>query len=128
MTAKTFPKALAALLRSRKLRVPSGLEQAPPEAYANQPPELVARLEDLDDESLMRQAAHIAGFERKREARLKAVWDDSPLIKEIKRRKLKPPPRPRRVVGAAISFKRPLREWTDEELLAAAREWSKRGG
>ena len=123
----SFPAALAALLRSRKIKVPAGLAQAPPEAYANQPASVVEQLADLDDDALAAQAAHVAGYAKRYEARLKKAWDDSPLIKELKRRKLKMPPRPTRVVGAAVTFKKPLREWSDAEVVRAAEEWSRRG-
>ncbi|HVL82048.1 MAG TPA: hypothetical protein VM840_10715 [Actinomycetota bacterium] len=124
---KTFPQALASLLRSRKLKVPPGLESAPPEAYANQPPEVVDQLTKLPDDRLLAQAQHVAGYAKRREARVKASWEGSPLIKEMKRRKLKVPAAPTRVVGAALSYKRPLREWSDAELVEAAKEWSRRG-
>ena len=124
-SAKTFPAALAALLRKRKLKVPSGLLKAPPQAYANQPPEFVEELAKADDGTLLRQAEHIAGYAKRQEQRAKAMWDDSPLIRELRKRKLAEPPRPKRVVAASVSYKRPLAEWSDKELIQAAKEWSK---
>ncbi len=125
--ADNFPDALAKLLRSRKLKVPKGLEDAPPEAYANQPAAFVETLAALDDEPLQRQAEKVAGYAARQAERARASWDTSPLILELRRRKLKEPPRPARVVGAAFSMKKPLREWSDEAILEVAREWSKRG-
>jgi hypothetical protein len=37
------------------------------------------------------------------------------------------PKAPSRVVGASVSLAKPLAKWSNAELLAAAREWSKRG-
>lgn len=123
----TFPGALAKLLRSRKLKVPKGLAEAPPDAYANQPAAFVETLATLDDDALQKQADKVAGYAARQAERARASWDTSPLIVELRRRKLKEPPRPARVVGAAFSMKKPLREWSDEAILEVAREWSKRG-
>jgi hypothetical protein len=124
--ASTFPDALAKLLRKRKLKVPPGLTAAPPQAYANQPASVVEQLEGLDDGALSMQAERIAGYAKRQAERARAAWDNSPLIAELRRRKLTEPPRPTRVVGASASLKKPLAQWTDKELLAAATEWSTR--
>lgn len=125
--APAFPEALAALLRSRKIRVPAGLAKAPPVAYANQPVSFVETLAKLEDAQLSAHAERVAGYAKRHEARVRASWDLSPLIAEIRRRKLREPPRPTRVVGAGLRITRPFSEWSNEELLAAAREWSRRG-
>ncbi|HVE91742.1 MAG TPA: hypothetical protein VNE62_05530 [Actinomycetota bacterium] len=125
--APGFPEALAKLLKERKLKVPAGLTSAPPEAYAHQPAAYVQQLAKLSDEALAAQAARVAGYAAKQAARAKDAWDRSPLIVEMKRRKLKVPPRPAKVVGAAFSLKTPLREWTDEQLVEVAKEWARRG-
>ena len=122
-----FPKAFATLLRSRGLRVPRGLLSAPPEAYARQPPAAVERLARADDRVLEAQAAKIAGFVARRAARAKQLWDGSPLIGELRRRKLAEPPAPERVVAASFPLKKPLAEWSDAEGLEAAGAWSARG-
>jgi hypothetical protein len=125
-TNTSFPKAFAALLRERGIAVPRGLASAPPEAYANAGAEVVESLGRLSDTELERYAERVAGFAGRRAARAKAAWESSPLIAEIKRRKLTLPPPPARVVGASVSLAKPLAEWSNRELLAAAREWSKR--
>ena len=122
-----FPSALAALLRSRKIAVPKGLEEAPPEAYADQPASVVEQLAKQPDAQLKAYAEHIAGFAARRLARAKAAWDSSPLIAELRRRKLKEPSPPKRVVGANVSLKTPLKDWTDAQILKAANEWAKKG-
>ena len=127
MTDDGFPKAFAALLKSRGLKVPRGLLGAPPEAYARQPAAAVERLARANDQTLEAQAGKIAGFVSRRAARAKQFWDGSPLIAELRRRKLEEPPAPQRVVGASFSLKKPLDEWTDTEILEAARAWSSRG-
>ena len=124
---ESFPKAFAALLRERGVAVPRGLSSAPPEAYANAAAEVVTQLARLSDAELERYAERVAGYASRQAARAKAAWNSSPLIAEIKRRKLTVPPPPPRVVGASVSLAKPLAEWTNRELLAAAREWSKRG-
>lgn len=126
--APAFPEALAALLRSRKIRVPAGLTKAPPVAYANQPASFVDTLaKQLSDDGLRVHAERVAGYAKRHEERVRTSWDLSPLIAEIRRRKLREPPRPTRVVGAGLRITRPFSEWSNEELLAAAREWSRRG-
>lgn len=124
--AKTFPQALAALLRTRGIPVPSGLKDAPREAYAGQPASVVEILSKLSDAEIASHAEKVAGYTKRQAERAKAMWDQSPLISELRTRRLKEPVRPDRVVGAAFSFKKPLRDWTDAELLEAAKEWSRR--
>ena len=122
-----FPAALATLLRSRKIAVPNGLEAAPSEAYANQPASFVDQLERLPDADLKVFAEKIASYAARQRARSKAAWDGSPLVAELRRRKLKEPPVPRRAVGVSVSLRKPLKDWSDAEILKAASEWSKRG-
>jgi hypothetical protein len=122
-----FPAALAALLRSRKLAVPKGLEAAPPAAYANQPVSFVDQLAKHSDAELKLFAEKVAGYATRQSARAKAAWDSSPLIIELRRRKLKEPALPTRVVGVSVSLRTPLKEWTDAQILKAAKEWSKKG-
>ena len=122
-----FIAALAKLLRSRKLPVPDGLLEAPAEAYANQPADVVDRMAHLDDDTLRERAEKIASFAKRQSERAREMWDSSPLIAELRRRGIRIPPVPKRLVGAAISVKRPLAEWSDDELLEAAKDWSKRG-
>lgn len=123
----TFPKAFAALLRSRGIPVPRGLLTAPPDAYASAGADFVEELGRLSDEELKRYAERVAGFAARQAARAKAEWESSPLIRELRRRKLTLPKPPARVVGASVSLAKPLADWSNAELLAAAREWSKRG-
>jgi len=123
---KKFPSAFAALLRERGIAVPRGLQTAPAEAYGNAAAEAVESLTRLSDEELKRYAERVAGFAPRQAARAKAAWNSSPLIVELRRRKLTVPAPPKRVVGASISLAKPLADWTNRELLAAAREWSKR--
>lgn len=123
----SFLDALAALLKSRKLKVPAGLAAAPPAAYASQPASVVEQLANLDDSTLARQAEKIAGYARRQAERAAQAWDGSPLIAELRRRKLEEPLRPAKVVGVAFSLKRPLGEWSDAEIVQAATEWSARG-
>lgn len=127
-TVAAFPAALAQLLRKRGLDVPEGLEKAAPVSYASQPRETVKLLESLTDKELEIQATRIATYEDRRVARALAQWDSSPIIAELRKRGLTEPPSPRRPIGASFSFGKPLPEWTDEEVLQAAREWSRRGG
>jgi hypothetical protein len=122
-----FPKAFAALLKSRGLKVPRGLLSAPPDAYARQPASIVERLARADDQTLEAQADKIANFAARRAARAKEFWDASPLVAELRRRGLDEPPSPRRVVGASFPLKKPLANWTDDEILEAARAWSAQG-
>jgi hypothetical protein len=123
----SFPRAFAALLRDRGIAVPRGLQSAPPEAYANAAPEFVEQLSRLADDDLERYAERVAGFTARQAARAKTEWESSPLIRELRRRKLTVPRPPSRVVGASVSLAKPLADWSSAELLAAAREWSKRG-
>jgi hypothetical protein len=123
---ESFPHAFAALLRERGIAVPRGLLSAPADAYANASASVVTDLAKLTDAELERYAERVAGFAARQAARAKAAWNASPLIAEIRRRKLTVPPAPKRVVGASVSLAKPLAEWTNKELLAAAREWSKR--
>jgi len=125
---RSFPRAFAALLRERGIAVPRGLQAAPPEAYGSASADVVSELARLSDPELERYAERVAGFAARQSARAKAAWNSSPLIAEIRRRKLSVPPPPVRVVGASVSLRKPLAEWTNRELLAAAREWAKRAG
>ena len=122
-----FPEAFAALLRERKLAVPSGLADAPPEAYASQPASFVEQLGRLPDQELRRYAEQVGGYAERQAARAAAEWDRSPLIAELRRRKLKEPPRPLRAAGVSASLAKPLAEWSDKELLDAATRWSRIG-
>lgn len=125
---RTFPEALAALLRKRKLKVPPGLKTAPEEAYARQPASFVQQLAGLDDAALLAHAQRVAGYAARQQERAKKAWDTSPLVREIRRRGLKEPKQPRRVVGVSFPIKgRPFTEWKDAELVSAAKEWSKLG-
>lgn len=123
-----FIAALTALLKWRKIKVPTGLKDAPPEAYARQAGSIVEHLAKLDDAALLAQAQKIAGYAKRAADRAATEWERSPLVGEIRRRKLPEPPRPARVVGAVFAMKKPLSEWSDRELVEAATEWSKRGG
>jgi hypothetical protein len=107
--------------------VPKGLADAPPEAYAGQPASFVAQLERLPDVELKRFAEKVAGYAQRQADRAAAEWDRSPLIAELRRRKLKEPARPLRAAGVSVSLSKPLSEWTDKELLDAATRWSKIG-
>jgi hypothetical protein len=122
-----FPTAFAELLRSRKLAVPKGLADAPPEAYASQPASFVQQLERLPDTELKRFAEKVGGYAQRQADRAAAEWDRSPLIAELRRRKLKEPPRPTRPAGVSASLAKPLAEWTDKELVDAATRWSRIG-
>ena len=122
-----FPGAFAALLRSRKLTIPKGLADAPPEAYASQPASFVEQLARLPDTELKRYAEQVGGYAQRQAARAAAEWDRSPLIAELRRRKLKEPPRPLRAAGVSASLAKPLADWSDKELLEAATRWSRIG-
>ena len=124
--AATFPQAFASLLRKRKLAVPRGLDSAPPEAYAHQPPAFVEQLAELSDQELGRYAERVASYAGKQADRARAAWEASPLIRELRRRGLPEPPRPDRAAGMNVSLKKSLAEWSDEDILSAAREWSAR--
>lgn len=123
----SFPIALAELLRSRRIRVPAGLENAPRQAYASQPPSFVEHLADLGNDELQHYAAQIAGYAKRQAKRARESWEASPLIAELRRRKLAEPPCPVRVVGASVSLTKPLGEWSDGEIVRAANEWSRMG-
>jgi hypothetical protein len=122
-----FIEAFTALLRARKIPVPKGFDGAPPEAYASQPASFVDQLERLPDSELKRFAEKVAGYAKRQQERADAEWERSPLIAEIRRRKLKEPARPPRPVGVSVSLAKPLAEWSDKELLHAATEWSRIG-
>jgi hypothetical protein len=124
---RSFPAALAELLRSRKIAVPKGLPDAPAEAYASQPASFVEQLQRLPDAELKRFAEKVAGFTARQQERARAEWERSPLIAELRRRKLKEPPRPLRNAGVSVSLAKPLSEWSDAELVKAANEWSRLG-
>lgn len=124
---KTFPESLARLLRSRKIPVPDGLLEAPKEAYAGQGPELVDSMATLDNAELSSRAERVASYATRQAERAKRAWDSSPIIAELRRRGLKVPRRPKRVVALAFSVKKPLGKWSDRELIEAATEWSRRG-
>jgi hypothetical protein len=108
------------------LSVPRGLTTAPPEAYANAPATFVDELSRHSDRDIQVYADRVAGYAAKQAERARAEWERSPLIAELRRRRLAEPPRPKRVVGASVGLTRPLSEWADRELLAAAKEWSRR--
>jgi hypothetical protein len=122
-----FRHAFAALLRQRKLTVPKGLLDAPTEAYASQPASFVEQMARLPDAELRRFAEQVAGYAQRQADRAAAEWDRSPLVAELRRRKLKEPPRPLRAAGVSVSLSKPLAEWTDKELLEAATRWSRIG-
>lgn len=123
----SFPIALAELLRSRRIRVPAGLENAPRQAYASQPPSFVEHLADLGNDELQEYAAQIAGYARRQAKRAREAWEASPLIAELRRRRLAEPPCPARVVGVSVSLKKPLSDWSNGEIVHAANEWSRMG-
>lgn len=122
-----FPAALADLLRSRKLAVPKGLQDAPPPAYAGQPVSYIEQLAAYPDGDLKVVADKIASYATRQQARSKAAWESSPLIAELRKRKLKEPPLPKRAVGVSVSLRKSLADWSDAEIVKAATEWSKRG-
>lgn len=124
-TAPEFTTALAALLKKRKIPVPKGLLDAPPVAYAAQDASLVEQLAEVSDAQLKQFAQKIAGYAKRQQERARATWDSSPLILELRKRKLKEPPPPVRVVGASASLRKPLEKWSDAEITRAATEWSK---
>lgn len=122
-----FPRALATLLRSRKIRVPAGLQDAPPQAYASQPASFVDQLTRLPDGDLRAYAEKIATYSKRQAERARQAWEASPLIAELRRRGLAEPEVPSRVVGASVSLAKPLSEWSDREIRRAADEWSRMG-
>jgi hypothetical protein len=123
--AAPFIAALAELLRSRNLEIPPGLLEAPPEAYAGQTEAVVHTMARLKDEDLEARAGKVAGWRRRQAERAEQAWESSPLIGELRRRGLPEPARPTRVVGASFSLKKPLAEWTDEELKKAVATWAR---
>jgi hypothetical protein len=86
---------------------------------------MVEQLSGLSDTELKRYAEQIGGYVRRQEQRAKREWDTSPLIAELRKRKLKEPPPPARVVGASVSLAKPLSDWSNAEILRAADEWSR---
>ncbi len=124
--AESFPEALAELLRSKKIPVPKGLLNAPPQAYAGQPVSFVEQIAKRPVAELKEFADKVATYAARQQARAKSVWDSHPLIVEVRRRKLKEPNMPDRVIGISVSLVKPLKEWTDKELLRAVDEWVKR--
>jgi hypothetical protein len=122
-----FIVALADLLRSRNIEIPPGLLEAPPEAYAGQTEAVVLMMARLKDADLVERAGKIAGWGRRQAERAERAWESSPLIGELRRRGLSEPPRPPRVVGASFSLKKPLAEWTDDEVQEAAAAWVRLG-
>jgi len=123
--ASPFIDALAELLRSRNLEIPPGLLEAPPEAYAGQGEAAVQTMARLKDEDLEERAGKVAGWGRRQAERAERAWESSPLIGELRRRGLPEPARPTRVVGASFSLKKPLTEWSDEELEGAVATWAR---
>jgi hypothetical protein len=123
-----FTTALAELLRSRNLDVPPGLLEAPAEAYAGAGEAAVQFLARLNDADLAQRARKVAEWEQRQADRARQAWETSPLIRELRRRRLPEPPRPPRISGVAFSVKKPLAEWTDQELQQAATEWVRLGG
>lgn len=123
----SFLDAFVKLLRSRRIRAPQGLVGAPPEAYASQEAAFVARLAQLSDADLKVYAERIAGYARRQQERAKTAWESSALVAELRRRGLREPAVPVRVVGASVSLARPLKDWSDDEVLRAADEWSRMG-
>jgi hypothetical protein len=123
----SFPQAFAKLLRNRGLSVPKGLKDAPSEAYAGQPADFVEQLSGLSDNELKRYAEQVGGYLRRQEQRAKREWDTSPLIAELRKRKLKEPPPPTRAVGVSVSLAKPLSDWSNAEILRAADDWSRMG-
>ena len=123
--ASSFIEALAELLRSRNLEIPPGLLEAPPEAYAGQSEAVVQTMARLKDEDLEERASKVAGWGQRQAERAERAWESSPLIGELRRRGLPEPARPTRVVGASFSLKKPLAEWTDEELNEAVATWAR---
>jgi hypothetical protein len=121
-----FLEAFAKLLRSKKVPVPKGLADAPPEAYADQPASFVEQLERYSTSDLKAFAAKVAGYTTRRADRARSEWERSPLIAELRRRGLPEPQCPERPAGVSVSLTKPLAQWTDRELVKAATEWSRR--
>jgi hypothetical protein len=123
--AAPFIAALADLLRSRNLEIPPGLLEAPPEAYAGQTEAVVQTMARLKDQDLEERAGKVARWGRRQAERAERAWESSPLIGELRRRGLPEPDRPTRVVGASFSLKKPLADWSDEELQGAVATWAR---
>jgi hypothetical protein len=122
-----FRVVFAELLKAKKIPVPKGLLDAPPEAYANQPASFVEQLERLPKAQLAKFAEQVGGYAQRQRERALHAWETSPLIAEIRRRKLKEPAPPKKPTGASVSLTKPLKDWTDKQLLSAAERWSKLG-
>src|SRR5688500_3750394 len=90
-----FLAAFEALLKHRKLKVPAAMKTAPPEAYARQRASVVEHLAKLDDASLQEQADKIAGWAKRQAERAADDWNRSPIVGELRRRKLKEPQKPK---------------------------------
>jgi hypothetical protein len=105
--------------------VPKGLLDAPVEAYASQPASVVDQLEGLSDADLRRYAEKVAGYAQRQAERALKEWESSPLIAELRRRRLREPQPPRRPAGVSVSLAKPMKEWSDKEILKAASDWSK---
>ena len=101
------------------------MRDAPPEAYASQPASFVEQLEQLPDAELRRYAEKVAGHTERQRERARREWESSPLIAELRRRGLSEPPCPTRPAGVSVSLAKPLKEWSDKEILKTARDWSK---
>ena len=123
----TFPEALAALLRSRKVRVP----QAWPTRRHRPTPHSHRRMSSSSASWATRSFAGTPSRSPDtplgRPNRAREAWEASPLIAELRRRQLKEPDPPVRVVGASVSLAKPLSEWSDREIVRAAGEWSRMG-
>lgn len=118
-----FLHGLAELIRSRGLEVPDGLLEAPPAAYAGQGEGTVTAMSRLRDADLLERAGKVAGWQLRQVERAEQAWERSPLIHELRRRGLAEPERPGKVVGAAFSLKKPLAQWSDDEVLSAVDQW-----
>lgn len=118
-----FLQALAELIASRGLEVPDGLLESPPAAYAGQGEGTVIAMSRLRDADLLERAGKVAGWQQRQVERAEQAWERSPLIAELRRRGLAEPQRPSRVVGAAFSLKKPLAQWSDDEVLSAVEQW-----
>jgi hypothetical protein len=122
-----FLDALAELLTSRGLDIPEGLLEAPPAAYASQGLGAVQMMTRMRDADVLERATKVASWQARQEERSVRAWEASPLIGEVRRRGLKEPARPDRVAAIAFSLKKPLAEWTDQELQEAVAEWAGMG-
>ena len=122
-----FRVVFAELLKVKKIPVPKGLLDAPPEAYASQSASFVEQLERLPKGELIRFAEKVGGYAQRQRERALQAWESSPLIAEIRRRKLKEPAPPLKPTGASVGLTKPLKQWTDKQLLSVAEKWSKMG-